>query len=81
MTSDLRAGNQTRIKASESLQMIRRAKRLLPAEHGQITARLDSGFYAVELMSGCRKEQIRFTMSATRTSLMWSKLAKIDKNA
>jgi len=81
LTSELRAGNQARIKASESLRMIRRAKRLVPKEHGQITARLDSGFYAVELLIGCRKEQIRFTMSATRTSLMWSKLAEIDEDA
>src|SRR6266487_1136909 len=32
-------------------------------------------------MIGCRKEQIRFTMSATRTSLMWSKLAEIPEYA
>jgi hypothetical protein len=81
LTSELKAGNQARIKACESLQMIRRAKRLLPAGHGKITGRFDSGFYAVELMAGCRSEQIRFTMSATRTSVMWSKLAEIPEDA
>jgi hypothetical protein len=81
LTSELKAGNQARIKACESLQMIGRAKRLLPAGHGKITARFDSGFYAVELMAGCRREQIRFTMSATRTSVMWSKLAEIPADA
>ena len=81
LTSELKAGNQARIRACESLQMVRRAKRLLPAGHGKITARFDSGFYAVELMAGCRSEQIRFTMSATRTSVMWSKLAEIPEDA
>ena len=32
-------------------------------------------------MAGCRKEQIRFTISATRTSVMWSKLSEIDEHA
>ena len=81
LTSKLKAGNQARIKACESLQMVRRAKRLLPAGHGKITGRFDSGFYAVELMAGCRSEQIRFTMSATRTSVMWSKLSAIPEDA
>jgi len=81
LTSELKGGNQARIKAAESLQMLRRAKRLLPEEHGPITARFDSGFYAVELMNGCRKEDIRFTMSATRTSVMWAKVAEIAADA
>jgi hypothetical protein len=77
LTSELKAGNQARIKASESDLMIGRAQRLLPAGHGQVTVRGDSGFYAVELMMDCRKRNMRFTFSATRTSLMWSKLAEI----
>ena len=81
LTSELKGGNQARIKASESVGLIRRAKRLLPAGHGQITGRFDSGFYAVELMAGCRKQGVRFTMSATRTSLMWTKLAEIADDA
>ena len=81
LTSELKAGNQARIKACESLQMVHRAKRLLPTGHGKITGRFDSGFYAVELMAGCRSEQVRFTMSATRTSVMWSKLAEIPQDA
>lgn len=38
-------------------------------------------FYAVELMTGCRKRGMRFTLSATRTSLMWAKLAEIAQDA
>jgi hypothetical protein len=81
MTSELKGGNQARIKAAESDRMLGRAQRLLPAEHGQITVRGDSGFYAVELMMDCRKRGMRFTFSATRTSLMWSKLAEINEDA
>jgi hypothetical protein len=77
LTSELKGGNQARIRASESDLMIGRAERLLPKEHGQVTVRGDSGFYAVELMMDLRKRNMRFTFSATRTSLMWSKLAEI----
>lgn len=81
LTSDLKGGNQARIKATQSLTMLGRAERLLPAEHGQITVRGDSGFYAIELMNGLRKRRLRFTLSATRTSLMWGKLAEIPEHA
>jgi Transposase DDE domain group 1 len=81
LTSELKRGNQARIKAAESDRMLGRAERLLPAEHGQITVRGDSGFYAVELMIGLRKRKMRFTLSATRTSLMWSKLDEIQEDA
>src|ERR1035437_1614998 len=81
LTSDLKGGNQARIKATQSLTTIGRAERLLAREHGQITVRGDSGFYAVELMMGLRKRRMRFTLSATRTSVMWAKLAEIPENA
>jgi hypothetical protein len=55
VTSELKGGNQARIKATQSLTLIGRAERLLPEGHGQITVRGDSGFYAIELMIGLRK--------------------------
>jgi len=81
LTSELKGGNQARIKASESLTLIARGERLLPKGHGKVTVRGDSGFYAVELMIGLRKRKMRFTLSATRTSLMWAKLAEIPADA
>ena len=81
LTSELKGGNQARIKAGESGRMLGRAERLLPDEHGEITVRGDSGFYSVELMTDCRKRKLRFTFSATRTSTMWSKLQEIDEHA
>jgi hypothetical protein len=81
LTSELKGGNQARIKASESGRMLGRAQPLLPAEHGQITVRGDSGFYSLELMIDCRKRKMRFTFSATRTTAMWSRLAEVDQDA
>jgi len=81
LTGDLKGANRARIKAAASLTMIGRAERLLPSEHGQITVRGDSGFYSVELMMGLRKRRMRFTLSATRTSVMWAKLGEIPKDA
>ena len=81
LTSDLKGGNQARVKATQSLTMLGRAERLLPAEHGQITVRGDSGFYSIELMMGLRKRRMRFTLSAPRTSLMWTKLGEIAQDA
>jgi hypothetical protein len=81
MTSELKGGNQARIKAAESDRMLGRAERLLPTGHGQVTVRGDNGFYSVELMMSLRKRGMRFTFSATRTSLMWSKLADIKEDA
>ena len=81
LTSELRGGNQARIKAAESDRMLGRAEKLLPDGHGQITVRGDSGFYAAELMMGLRKRRMRFTLSATRTSTMWAKLAEIEDDA
>ena len=81
MTSELKGGNQARIKAAESDRMLGRAARLLPEGHGQITVRGDSGFYSVELMMSCRRRGMRFTFSATRTTAMWAKLHEIPENA
>jgi DDE family transposase len=81
LTSDLRGGNRARIKATHSLTLLGRAKRLLPDGHGQITVRGDNGFYAAELMNGLRKRRMRFSQSATRTSTMWAKLAEIAEDA
>jgi len=81
LTAELKGGNQAQIKACESDRMIARAERLLPDGHGQITLRGDSGFYSLELMMSLRKRGMRFTFSATRTSVMWAKLAEIPEDA
>lgn len=81
LTSELAGGNQARINAADSARMIARAVTLLPAGHGQVTARVDSGFYSAELMMRLRTQQVRFTMSAPRTTSMWRALHKIPEHA
>jgi hypothetical protein len=81
LTSELKGGNQARISAAESARMIARAVALLPAEHGQVSARVDSGFYSAELMMRLRAQRLRFTMSAPRTATMWRALADIPEHA
>ncbi|MGH2861110.1 MAG: IS1380 family transposase [Solirubrobacteraceae bacterium] len=80
LTSELEPGNRARITARESAAMIARAKSLLSAGHGTLTARLDSGFYSAELMSALREQQTRFSMSAPRTSSMWRAISEIPEN-
>jgi hypothetical protein len=77
LTSELESGNRARITAKESARMIARAEKLLPAGHGQVSARVDSGFYSVELMGALRRQGVRFSMSAPRTSSMWRALPQI----
>jgi hypothetical protein len=81
LTSELYGANRARISAKESSAMIKRAVKLLPHGHGQVTARLDSGFYSSDLMRDLRVQRVRFTMSAPRTSTMWSALQQIPEQA
>jgi hypothetical protein len=81
LTSELKGGHQAKISAAESLRICRRALALLPAGHGQVTVRGDSGFYSAELMTGLRKRGTRFTLSVPRTSTMWAKLGEIAEHA
>ena len=81
LTSELVGGNRSRISAAESARMIGRAVKLLPAEHGQVTVRGDSGFYSAELMMRLRKQRVRFTLSAPRNITMWRALREIPEHA
>jgi hypothetical protein len=81
LTSELVGANRARISARESAAMVARAAKLLPAGHGQVTARVDSGFYSAELMGALRKQRVRFSMSAPRTSTMWRALGEIPEHA
>ena len=81
LTSELTGANRARISARESAAMIARAAKLLGAGHGQITARVDSGFYSAELMGALRTQRVRFSMSAPRTSTMWRALREIPEHA
>jgi DDE family transposase len=81
LTSELLGGNRSRISAAESAAMIARAVKLLPAGHGQVTVRGDSGFYSADLMMGLRERDVRFSFSAPRTTTMWRALREIPEHA
>jgi hypothetical protein len=77
LASELESGNRARLPAAESAKLCRRALKLLPAGHGEVSFRIDSGFYAVELLLALRAKRARFSVSCSRTSAMWQALAQI----
>jgi len=81
LTSELVGANRARVSAKESAALVKRAVALLPDGHGQVSARVDSGFYSAELMSELRKLAVRLSMSAPRTATMWRALGEIPEHA
>lgn len=53
----------------------------LPAEHGAVAARFDSGFYSLELLAECRRQEVRFSISTPRSPAMWRALEAICADA
>ena len=81
LTSELVGGNQERLTGGEYARIASRAIGLLPDGHGPVTMRVDSAYYAVELLHRLRKERTRFTVSLPRSSAMWTALGRIPENA
>jgi len=81
LTSELVGGNQERLTGGECSRIARRAISRLPAGHGPVSFRIDSAYYAVELLQALRTEQARFTVSVPRSEAMWNTLARIPDNA
>jgi hypothetical protein len=80
LRSELLAGNDS-TRGEEPRGLLRRVLGYLPAGHGAVSARFDSGFYRVDLLSDCRSRSVRFSISVPRSSAMWSALERIDENA
>jgi hypothetical protein len=53
----------------------------LPAGHGEVSARFDSGFYRIDLLADCRRRGVRFSISVPRSCAMWAALERIDEQA
>jgi hypothetical protein len=81
LTGELVAGAKEKLSAAEAAVICRRALRLLPARHGPVTFRIDSAYYAIELLKALRAKAARFTVSLPRTSALWSALERIDDDA
>jgi hypothetical protein len=81
LTSELVGGNRERLTGGDCARIATRAIRLLPDGHGPVTMRIDSAYYAVELLERLRREQARFTVSVPRNQAMWKTLSEIPEHA
>ena len=81
LTSELVGGNREKLSGKDSARIARRALSLLPAHHGEATVRIDSAYYALELLEALRAEGARFTVSLPRTTAMWRALERIPDRA
>ena len=54
---------------------------MLRAGHGPVSFRIDSAYYAIDLLDRLRKHKARFTVSVARNSAMWAALEQIPEDA
>ncbi len=81
LTSELVGGNREKLSGADCARIATRAVGLLPDGHGPVTMRIDSAYYAVELLERLRREQARFTVSVPRNQAIWKTLAQIPDRA
>jgi Transposase DDE domain group 1 len=81
LTGELVGGNRERLSGGECARIAARAIRLLPAGHGPLTVRVDSAYYALELLERLRREHAHFTVSLPRNQAMWKALTRIPESA
>jgi DDE family transposase len=81
LTSELVGGNREKLSGAECARIARRAIALLPSRHGPLRLRIDSAYYAVELLAALRTERARFTVSVPRNPAMWKAVGEIPENA
>jgi DDE family transposase len=81
LTSELVGGNREKLCGGECATIATRAIRLLPDGHAAVTMRIDSAYYAVELLQRLRREQARFTVSVPRNQAIWKTLGQIPERA
>jgi hypothetical protein len=81
LTSELVGGNREKLTGGDCARIATRAIALLPDGHGPVTMRIDSAYYAVELLERLRREQARFTVSVPRNQAIWKTLAQIPEHA
>ena len=81
LTSELVGGNKEKLCGRECARIATRAISLLPDGHGPLTMRIDSAYYAVELLDRLRREQARFTVSVPRNQAIWKALGQIPESA
>jgi hypothetical protein len=68
LAAELRSGNLT--EHPTAVKVLRRALKALPAEHGRVRVRMDSGFESVATFKELRRQEVGFTCSLRRTSAL-----------
>ena len=81
LCAELVGGNQERLSGKQCARIVSRAIGLLPAGHGPVDFRIDSAYYAIELLHRLRQEKTRFTVSVPRSTAMWTALGRIAESA
>lgn len=81
LTGELVGGNQERLSGADGARIATRAIGLLPGGHGPVDVRIDSAYYAVDLLHRLRRQQARFTVSVPRNPAMWKRLEQIGEGA
>jgi len=81
LTGELVGGNQERLSGAACARIASRAIGMLPAGHGPVDMRIDSAYYAVDLLHRLRREKTRFTVSVPRSKAMWAALEQIPADA
>ena len=81
LTCELVGGNREKLSGVECARIARRAIALLAAGHGTVTVRIDSAYYAIELLAALRDAAARFTVSVPRNQAMWKALGQIPDSA
>ena len=78
LAAELRSGINEHPTA---IKVLRRALKALPAEHGPVRARMDSGFESVAIFEELRRREVRFTCSLSRTPVLHRRRLEIPSRA
>ncbi|MGO9956222.1 MAG: IS1380 family transposase [Solirubrobacteraceae bacterium] len=81
LTAELVGGNREKLSGAQCARIARRAKSLLPTDHGPLCFRIDSAYYQLELLNSLRAERACFTVSVPRNQAMWKALSQIPEDA
>jgi hypothetical protein len=81
LTSELVGANREKLSGRACATLAARSIGLLPAGHGPVTMRVDSAYYALELLERLRQQRSRLTVSVPRTQAMCKALGEIPEDA
>ncbi|MCA1698120.1 MAG: IS1380 family transposase [Actinobacteria bacterium] len=83
LCGELVGGNREKLTAHQAATVARRALRMLRASGhaGLVTFRVDSAYYAIELLAALNKAGARFTVSGPRSQAMWRLVGQIAEDA